>query len=144
MSNPASSSDIARERGSDRGNSATFLVGVSRRLKRVAALDLKECRLSREEVAGQLSVLCGQRITLAQIDALVAEAKPHRLPAAWIPAWVRVTQSARLLELLIAGSGFTLADQTERDLAEMARAEIRRDRAARDASDLRERLEVRI
>lgn len=109
-------------------------------VKRVAAQDLKECQWSREEVAIGLSKLVGRRVSQAQIDAMLAESKTHRLPAEWIPAWVRVTGSKRLLELLCAEAGYWLADATEHDLAELSRVEFERQRAEARAAELRKRL----
>jgi len=110
-------------------------------VKRTAALDIKECRHSREEITIGLSRLVGRQVSIAQIDAMLAESKPHRFPAEWIPAWVRVTGSKRLLDLLCAASGYWLADDVDVDLANMARAEILRDRHGSKASDLRARVE---
>ena len=109
-------------------------------VKRAAAQDLKECRWSREEVAEGLSRLIGRPISLAQIDAMLAETKQHRLPAEWIPAWARVTGSTRILALVCAECGLWLADETEHDLAELARAEMEREKAGARAEELRKRL----
>lgn len=132
MSNSISSSDIVQ---------AVLFSAISGKVLAAAAKDLRECRWSREEVAERLSFLLARKITVAQIDALIAESKPHRFPAEWIPAWVKITGSARLLALLCEESGYWLADETEHNLAQLSRTEIERDRADRRVAELRARLE---
>ena len=97
-------------------------------VKRAAVQDLKECRWSRQQIAEGLSTLVGRELSLAQLDAILAETKIHRMPAEWVPAWVRVTGSRRILDLLCAASGFWVADANDRDLADLARAQLDRKR----------------
>jgi hypothetical protein len=113
-------------------------------IKRAAALDLKECRWSREEVAEGISKLVGRVISLAQLDTITAETKLHRMPAEWIPAWVRVTGSTRILDLLCAESGMWMADETEHDLADLARAQIHQERVTGKIVELRKRVEEKV
>jgi hypothetical protein len=114
------------------------------RVKRAAAQDLKECQWSREQVAEGLSKLVGREVSLAQLDTMTAETKTHRLPAEWIPAWVRITGSTRLLELLCAECGLWLADATEHDLADLARAQIQQERNNGKIDELRKRVEQKV
>lgn len=109
-------------------------------VKRAAALDLKECRLSREAVCMELSRLLEREITVAQIDALVAESKTHRLPMSIIPAWITVTGSTRLLALLCGAAGMWLADETEHRFAELGRAGLRAEKLAARTAELKEAL----
>ncbi len=97
-------------------------------VKRAAVQDLKECRWSRQQIAEGLSTLVGREVSLAQLDAMLADTKIHRMPAEWVPAWVRVTGSRRILDLLCAAAGFWVADADEHDLADLARAELERER----------------
>jgi hypothetical protein len=113
-------------------------------IKRIAALDLKECRWSREQVAEGLSKLVGRVVSLAQLDTITAETKSHRLPAEWIPAWVRVTGSTRLLDLLCAESGMWMADETEHDLADLARAQIHQERVSGKIVELKKRVSEKV
>src|ERR1035441_7803548 len=69
------------------------------RVRKALKQDMAECRLSREEVAIRLSVRMG-RIGVAILDAYVAESKPHKFPAELIPAWIEVTRSRRILDVL--------------------------------------------
>ena len=104
--------------------------GITDDLKRLAAEDLKRCRLSREQVALGLSGQVGRRITWAQVDAWVAESKAHHFPLDILPAWVRVTGSVSLLEFLCNETGYLLADETSARFAELGRRVIERERAA--------------
>lgn len=113
-------------------------------VKRAAAADLRVCRLSREQVADRLSVALCRRITLAQIDAVVSETKEHRFPAEWIPAWVQITGSARLLEMLCREAGYWLADEGEHGLAEYGRTLLQREKLDERADVLRGQLWSRV
>ncbi len=117
---------------------------IHARIKQAAAQDLKECGRSRAEVAEGMARLIIRPVTTAQIDAITAESHAHRMPAEWIPAWCRVTGSTRILEMLCAEVGMWLADDTEHDLAELARAELGKQKAAERAAMLRKLLAPRI
>ena len=114
--------------------------GFDLAVKQAAAQDLKECRWSREEVCLELSRLLAREITVAQIDAMVAETKSHRLPISIVPAWVRVTGSRRLLDLLCTAAGMWLADETDHQFAELGRAGLRAEKLAARAAELKEAL----
>jgi hypothetical protein len=126
-----------------RGLTPAYILGEADfhlRVKRAAVQDLKECRWSREQVALGLTKLIGREVSLAQIDSILAETKLHRLPAEWLPAWVRVTGSKRLLELLCAECGMYLADVTEHDLAGLAREQLQLEKVSSKIDMLRKRL----
>jgi len=131
----------------ERGRSPVFQAGESDlhlRVKRAAVEDLRECRWSREQVAEGLTRLVGREVSIAQLDAMLAESKTHRLPVEWVPAWVRVTGSRRLLELLVAECGMWLADEVEHDLAEIGRLKIEAEKASAREAELRSRVWQRI
>jgi len=113
-------------------------------LRRVAARDLAECPLSREQVAEGLSKLLGRDVSRAMVDAVVAETHPHRFAAEWIPAWVRVTGSIRLLELITAECGLWTADADQHELAEYGRSALQRDKLDDKLTALKRRLAERI
>jgi hypothetical protein len=159
MSESLEISDIGRRRqlalwkdGLDRieaenGRGPIFEVGdldLNQRVRRALAQDLKECRWSREQVAAAISKLVSREISLAQIDAYCAETKTNRFPVELIPAWVRVTGSKRLLELLCAECSMWLADATEHDLADLARAQIHQERTGQKIVELRRRVEAKV
>jgi hypothetical protein len=137
-------------RQAERGTAPWLSFGVERdpnlglAIKTAAALDLKECRWSREQVAEGLSVMLNRPVTLAQIDAVVSETHPHRFAAEWIPAWVRITGSRRLLELLCAAAGLWLADGDDVDAADFGRVQLRIEKLGGKAAELKSRLWERI
>lgn len=109
-------------------------------VKKALLADLKECRLSRQQVADALTMLSGHDVGLAQLEHYLAETKPHRFPAHLIPAWVRVTGSRRLLILIAAEAGLWLADAEEHDLADLGRASLQREKLDKRVVELRTRL----
>jgi hypothetical protein len=93
--------------------------------------DLRESRLSRDQIAMDVSRDTGRAISRAMIDAFVAETKPHRFPAELIPAWTRVTGSRRLLDLLCSNLGLSIATEEDRDFAELGRTRLRDEKLTR-------------
>jgi len=68
--------------------------------------DIKQCSLSRPQIAGEMSHLTGVSITTAMIDSWTAESKPqNRIPAEYISAWCVVTKSRRLLGIINEAAG---------------------------------------
>lgn len=114
-------------------------------IKAAAVEDLKECRWSREQVGMALTRILGREITVAQIDAVTAQTKiGHRFPADWIAAWVRVTGSRRILDLIAAEAGCWIADGDEHDLAEYGRGALRRDKLDDKLGALKKRLAEKV
>jgi hypothetical protein len=109
-------------------------------VKQAAALDLKDCKYSREQICLDLTALLGRNITVAQLDAIVAESKDHRFPLSMLPAWIKITGSVRILHLLCAASGLWLADETEHDFAELGKAGLRAEKLASRTAELKEAL----
>jgi hypothetical protein len=94
--------------------------------------DLRESPLSREGVAAELSRVAGRPVSLAMVDAYLSETKAaHRFPAELIPAWVHTLKSPRLLRVLCAQAGLSLATQEDRDFAELGRAALRQEKLAK-------------
>src|SRR5690348_13873491 len=91
------------------GNDADGCASVAADIKRALVADLRECPLSRAEVAIALSEMAARAVSESQIDAWTAESKPHRIPVEIVGAWVRVLGSRRVLEVLCGGTGFHLA-----------------------------------
>jgi len=102
---------------------------TSDRIRKVLKDDLAECGLSRDEVATRLSVRMG-RLSRATLDAYVSETNPNKFPAELIPAWVEVTKSRRVLELLCAEVQCSIATEEDRDFADLARARMKAERLA--------------
>jgi hypothetical protein len=113
-------------------------------VKRTLARDIKESRWSREEIASRIAMLTGKAVSVATLDAMVADSKDNRFPAEWVPAWVAATGSRHILDLLVNEAGFWVADQTERDLAQFARLRIQTTKNSARAEELRRHLWERI
>jgi len=113
-------------------------------VKSLLAKDTKECRFSREEIARRISVVTGKAVSISMLDAMIAGTKEHRFPAEWVAAWVMVTGSRRLLDLLCEEAGFYVADMTMCDLAELARLRIEAKKASARAEELRRSLWDRV
>lgn len=109
-------------------------------IKRALQVDVKQCPWSREEIAGRLSLAMQRPVTVAQINAWTAATKPHRFPLDMLAAWVVVTGSRRLLDVVIPAAGFAVADEREQQLAAYARTLLQRDevtvREARQREEL--------
>jgi len=103
-------------------------------IKIAASLDLKQCRWSRDQVAEALSAILTRPVSVAQIDAVTSRTHSHQFHLEWLPAWVRITGSRRLLDLVCAASGLWAVDGGEWDLAQYARATL-------TAEKLKKRLE---
>ena len=99
------------------------LYGTSERIRNALKQDLAQCSLSREEVAIRLTVRAG-RVSLAMLDAYVSETKANKFPAELVPAWIDVTGSRRILDLMCGEVGLSIATEEDRDYAALARAEM--------------------
>ena len=114
----------------ERGKAPWLTFGVEKppnlglTIKTAAALDLKECRWSREQVAEGLTVMLGRPITVSSIDAVTSKTHSHQFHVEWLPAWIRITGSRRLLDLVCAASGLWAVDAGDWDLAQYARATL--------------------
>lgn len=112
--------------GAQQPSSTAFLT-ASAIVRDAMLADLHGSRLSREEVALELSRVAGRAVSLAMLDAYLSETKQHhRFPAELLPAWVHVLGSARVLMAVCGQAGLSLATQEDRDFAELGRAELRR------------------
>ena len=79
-------------------------VRESLRISLVCAI--KNCKLSRHQIAGEMSHLLGVEITKTTIDAWTAESKPqHRFPAEYLPAFCRATGCTEPLEVIGEAAG---------------------------------------
>jgi len=82
----------------------TLCIGES--LRRALCEDIKQCPLSRHQIAGEMSHLLGTPITKTMIDSWTAESKPkNRIPAEYLSAWCVVTKSRRLLVIINEAAG---------------------------------------
>lgn len=102
--------------------------------------DIRDCPLSRDQIADGIAKLAGRACKRPQIDAWAAETNANNLPAHLVPFWVLTTGSRRLFDLLLASAGLYLADQREHDLAELAQMGIEAGRIRRQRRDIERRL----
>jgi hypothetical protein len=106
-------------------------------IKRSLQLDIKQCRYSREEIAARLSIAVSRPITVAQINAWTAETNANRFPLDMLAAWVVVTGSRRLLDLVVQSAGFAVADEYQVALAAYAKTLL--DKELANACELQQR-----
>jgi hypothetical protein len=77
---------------------------IDRRFREEISLALKQCPLSRWQVAARMSELTGQEITKAMLDSWTAESKEaHRFPAIFLPAFCEAVGCSELFRLWAAG-----------------------------------------
>ena len=75
-------------------------------LRRVLSQALKDCPLSRYQVAGEMSHLTGVTITRWMLDAWTAESKNnHRIPAEYVPAFCEATKSRLPISIINEAAG---------------------------------------
>lgn len=81
---------------------------------------------SREQVADEMGRLVGEPISVAQINAWLADSKgrTHRFPAEYLPVLCQVTGSRAPLALLAEQAGAWLGSQADRLCAERWRVEM--------------------
>jgi hypothetical protein len=109
-------------------------------VKRALALDIKESKSGRAEIAYQLSLRVGRSITLAQLDAFTSETKINRFPLDLLAAWVMVTGSRRLLDLVVSATGYFVADERDQKMAAYGRTILGREALQRNEERLRAEL----
>jgi hypothetical protein len=81
-------------------------LNIQESLRLALCEDIKECALSRPQIAGEMSHLLGASVTRAMIDSWTAESKPqNRIPAEYLSAWCIVTKSRRSLEIINEAAG---------------------------------------
>ncbi len=114
-------------------------VGLQARVARAVSETLKDCEQSRNAIAEQMSAFLGDRVPLSMLDAYASLAKDaHNIPAHRLIALVAVAGDARLLNALLADTGFIAIESKyealiRREMAREARAEIDKAIATADA-----------
>ncbi len=75
-------------------------------LRELISIALKQTKLSRYEVAAEMSKHVGREITKSQIDSWSAESKEnHRFPLAYLNAFVEATGDKTLIRLISEKAG---------------------------------------
>lgn len=81
-------------------------LNVKERLRASLNAAIKQCNLSRHQIAGEMSHLIGADITRTQIDSWTAESKElNRIPAEYLPAFCRATGSIEPMRILAEAAG---------------------------------------
>jgi hypothetical protein len=73
----------------------------------------------------------GYPVTVAQIEAMVSRTHANRMPAEWLPAWAKATSSKRVLDLLCAKVGLSLATAEDKQFAELGRHQLAEQKLAK-------------
>lgn len=97
---------VQAEKRSDRERKHEAMLNVREPLRLAVVNAIRECKLSRHQIAGEMSHLLGCEITKTTLDAWTAESKPlHRLPAEYLPAFCKATGSTEPLDVLNESAG---------------------------------------
>lgn len=81
-------------------------LNIDNQLRRGVSDALKQCPLSRYQVAARMSELMGMDVTKSMLDTWTAESKEqHRFPAAYLPAFCAATSSRLPLEIITRATG---------------------------------------
>ncbi len=102
---------------------------------------IKSSGKSREQIADEMSVHLGVRVTERMITSFTAESKEfHRWPGAWDRAFCLSTHDDRLLRFRAELSGLKVIGQEESALLELGRQYLLQKRAAEKISQLERQL----
>ncbi len=79
---------------------------VANKLRLALITAIKQCSLSRHQIAGEMSHLLGHEVSKTTIDTWTAESKErNRIPAEYLPAFCRVTGDREPIRLLAERGG---------------------------------------
>lgn len=99
-------------------------LNISLRFTDALSQAMRKCKISRYQVAAQMSELTGDDISKTMLDAYTAQSKEyHRFPAIWLPAFKAATGSCEPLAILAEASNCHLLTGEEAIYAEIARLE---------------------
>jgi hypothetical protein len=101
----------------------------------------KQSAKTRQTIAEEMSRLVCHPVSVAMLDAFMAESKAaHRFPAAWLSAFCVVTRDDSALRSLVEAAGYHLITDQEAMLIELARAYLQHKNSAEKMSSLEHRL----
>ncbi|BBO84515.1 hypothetical protein DSCO28_50810 [Desulfosarcina ovata subsp. sediminis] len=81
-------------------------MNIRDRLRLAPNRAIKNCRLSRPQIAGEMSHLLGADVTKSVMDSWTAESKDnYRIPAEYLPAFCRVVGSNEPIDILTESAG---------------------------------------
>lgn len=94
------------------------------RLSQAIGRALKECPLSREDVAAKMSAMLGEPVSRMMLDAYASPARDtHRIGLTRFKALARVTGCLWLWEVAVDGDGLTLLQGEQARLAQIGALE---------------------
>lgn len=96
---------------------------------------------SREQIAEEMSVLLGERVTARMLNSYTSEAaEKHRWPAHFTRAFCFTTSDWRLLRCIAERAGFHLIDDNDAELLELGRQYLVRKNADEQIATFERRL----
>lgn len=110
---------------------------VSGRIKRAVAEAMKDSGRTREDIAEQMSeYLGGEKVTVLMLQQYTSTAnESHNIPAHRLMALFAVTGDARLLNELLAGSGFIAVHGRYESLLRRESAKLHLERINREIDE---------
>lgn len=98
-------------------------MAIGSHVRRVIADTIRECNLSRIQIADGMSTMVGDRqVTKQQIDAWSADSKDgHRFPLEYLPAFVHTTKNRSILDLIASRSHCYVINETDALRLELGR-----------------------
>ena len=92
---------LKREAAGSPDASSEGELDVANKLRITLVVAIKQCHLSRPQIAGEMSHLLGHEVSKTTIDSWTAESKEgNRIPAEYLPAFCRATCDREPLRLL--------------------------------------------
>ncbi|MBU0971004.1 MAG: hypothetical protein KKC20_10180 [Proteobacteria bacterium] len=95
----------------------------SEAVQEAVQIALKNCSLSREEIADEMSRLLGEKVSANHIANWAAESKNGwRMPLEYAAAFSVITNDNRVIKAAFSGSGIHVLDDSEMAFFEIGRA----------------------
>lgn len=111
---------------------------LSGRVSRAVAAALRDCGISREEIARRMSDYLGETVSQNMLDAYASQAREeHRISVPRFLALVHATGDRRLMEAMAELFGWTVIERRFLPLIELAQVREREDELRRQAEALR-------
>lgn len=109
---------------------------VSGRIKRAVAEAMKDSGRTRDDIAEQMSAYLDEKVTVLMLQQYTSTAnESHNIPAHRLMALFAVTGDARLLNELMAGSGFIAVHGRYEPLLRRESAKLHLERINREIDD---------
>jgi hypothetical protein len=103
---------------------------------------MKNCGLSRIQIAEEMSRLTGKSVTERQLNNYTADSRgEYKFPSELERAFCSATGDSRLLTSKVELAGFHVITDSDRNLMELGRKYLTRRRADAEMADLERRLE---